>query len=235
MGKKGWGSSPMGKDIVDRLFSLDTCTVSDAMDRCGLRGAVIGIHPVWSCPRIAGRVVTIRLKPVGLERPKQHLGATAIDAAKAGDVLVVDNAGRVDVASWGGILALGAKTRQIQGVIIDGVCRDVDEIRDIGLPVYARGVVPITARGRIVQESFNQEIQCGAVAVRPADFVIADGSGIVFIPGQKAESVVAEAEAIALRQQAMTDAVRAGRPVGEVMAGMAYESMLLPKQKPQDG
>ena len=147
MEKKGQGSSLMGKDIVDRLFGLDTCTVSDAMDRCGLRGAVIGIHPVWSCPRIAGRVVTIRLKPVGLERPKQHLGTTAIDAAKAGDVLVVDNAGRVDVASWGGILALGAKTRQIQGVIIDGVCRDVDEIRDIGLPVYARGVVPITARG----------------------------------------------------------------------------------------
>ncbi len=216
---------------VDRLSQLDTCTVSDALDRFGLRGAVIGIRPVWPCPKIVGRVVTIRLKPAGLDRPKQHLGSTAIDAAQAGDVLVVDNAGRVDVASWGGLLSLAAKTKQIQGVILDGACRDVDEIQEIGLPVYARGAVPITARGRIMQEFFNQEIQCGTVAVRPADLVIADGSGVVFIPGQKAENVIAEAEVIAQQQQAMANAIRAGRPVVEVMESMAYESMLLPKEK----
>ncbi|MCH8268693.1 MAG: RraA family protein [Acidobacteria bacterium] len=221
----------MAKALVDRLSQLDSCAVSDALDRFGLRGAVIGIRPVWPCPRIAGQVVTIRLKPAGLDRPKQHLGATAINAAQAGDVLVVDNAGRVDVASWGGMLSLAAKTKRIQGVILDGACRDIDEIQEIGLPVYARGAVPVTARGRIMQESFNQEIQCGAVAVRPADLVIADGSGVVFIPGQKAENVIAEAEAIAQRQEAMTNAIRAGRPVVEVMESMAYESMLLPKEK----
>ena len=221
----------MAKALVDRLSQLDSCAVSDALDRFGLRGAVIGIRPVWPCPRIAGQVVTIRLKPAGLDRPKQHLGATAINAAQAGDVLVVDNAGRVDVASWGGMLSLAAKTKRIQGVILDGACRDIDEIQEIGLPVYARGAVPVTARGRIMQESFNQEIQCGAVAVRPTDLVIADGSGVVFIPGQKAENVIAEAEAIAQRQEAMTNAIRAGRPVVEVMESMAYESMLLPKEK----
>ena len=221
----------MAKALVDRLSQLDSCAVSDALDRFGLRGAVIGIRPVWPCPRIAGQVVTIRLKPAGLDRPKQHLGATAINAAQAGDVLVVDNAGRVDVASWGGMLSLAAKTKRIQGVILDGACRDIDEIQEIGLPVYARGAVPVTARGRIMQESFNQEIQCGTVAVRPADLVIADGSGVVFIPGQKAENVIAEAEAIAQRQEAMTNAIRAGRPVVEVMESMAYESMLLPKEK----
>ncbi|MCZ6752093.1 MAG: RraA family protein [Acidobacteria bacterium] len=221
----------MAKALVDRLSQLDSCAVSDALDRFGLRGAVIGIRPVWPCPRIAGQVVTIRLKPAGLDRPKQHLGATAINVAQAGDVLVVDNAGRVDVASWGGMLSLAAKTKRIQGVILDGACRDIDEIQEIGLPVYARGAVPVTARGRIMQESFNQEIQCGAVAVRPADLVIADGSGVVFIPGQKAENVIAEAEAIAQRQEAMTNAIRAGRPVVEVMESMAYESMLLPKEK----
>ncbi len=221
----------MAKALVDRLSQLDTCTVSDALDRCGLRGAVIGIRPVWPCPRIVGRVVTIRLKPAGLDRPKQHLGATAINAAQAGDVLVVDNAGRVDVASWGGMLSLAAKTKRIQGVILDGACRDIDEIQEIGLPVYARGAVPVTARGRIMQESFNQEIQCGTVAVRHADWVIADGSGVVFSPGQKAENVIAEAESIAQQQQAMAHAIRAGRPVGEVMERTAYESMLLPKEK----
>jgi regulator of RNase E activity RraA len=212
--------------LLQRLAVLDTCAVADALDKMKLRGAVVGIRPVWPCPRISGRVVTIKLKPVGLDRPTQHLGAPAIDAAGEDDVLVVDNAGRLDVASWGGILSLAAKRRQIGGVVIDGVCRDIDEIQGIRFPVYARGVVPITARGRIMQESFNQEIQCGRVAVRPADLVIADGSGVAFIPGRRAEEVIAEAEAIARHQQKMADEVSSGRPVSDVLERAAYETML---------
>jgi 4-hydroxy-4-methyl-2-oxoglutarate aldolase len=131
---------------------------------------------------------------------------------------------------WGKTVA-AAKGKQIGGLIIDGVCRDVDEIREIGLPAYSRSAVPITARGRIMQESFNQEIQCGGVAVRPGDFVIADGSGVVFVPNAQAERVLAAAEAIDQRQKAMAAAVLAGRSVSEVMEGMGYESMLAKGEK----
>ena len=221
----------MRENIVSRLAKLDTCAASDALDRLGLPGAVIEIRPVWPCARVVGRVVTIKLKPVGRERPKQHLGATAIGAAGPGDVLVVDNAGRLNVSSWGSILSLAAKAKQIHGVIIDGVCRDVDEIQQIGFPAFARGVVPITARGRIMEESFNQEIRCGAVPVRPGDFAVADGSGVVFIPSQRADEVVAAAEAIAEKELAAADALRAGRAVAEVLESMRYESMLVEEQK----
>jgi 4-hydroxy-4-methyl-2-oxoglutarate aldolase len=221
----------MPAGLLERLSRLDTCTVADALDKAKLRGAVIGIRPVWPCPHICGRVVTIKLKPVGLEQPRQHLAAPAIDAAGGDDVLVIDNAGRLDVASWGGILSLAARTRRIRGVIIDGVCRDIDEIQGAGFPVYARGVVPITARGRIMQESFNQEIQCGGVAVRPADLVIADGSGVVFIPASKADAVIKDAEVIAQRQQKIADAVSRGLPLSEVMENAAYETMLLEREE----
>ena len=97
--------------IVERLLKLDTCAVSDGMDRLGLVGATYGVRPMWPCPRIVGRAVTMKIKPVGLEKPKHHLGTLPIDAAKPGDVIVIDNGGRPDTYCWGGLLALAAKTK----------------------------------------------------------------------------------------------------------------------------
>src|SRR5215831_12427476 len=147
--------------ILERLAKLDTCAVSDGMDRLGLRGATFGVRPMWACPKIVGRAVTMKIKPVGLEKPKQHLGTAAIVAAQAGDIIVVDNGGRPDSSCWGGLLSLAAKTKGIIGIVIDGACRDIDESRDLEFPVYARGALPMTARNRVMQESFNQEIQFG--------------------------------------------------------------------------
>jgi 4-hydroxy-4-methyl-2-oxoglutarate aldolase len=98
-------------DLVARLAKLDTCAVSDALDRLGLKGATHGIRPGWLCPRIVGRAVTVKIKPAGLEKPKQHLGTPAIQAAEPGDVIVVDSGGRPDVSSWGGLLSLASKTK----------------------------------------------------------------------------------------------------------------------------
>ncbi|HEX9445376.1 MAG TPA: RraA family protein [Candidatus Binatia bacterium] len=213
-------------ELVARLAKLDTCAASDALDRLGLRGATIGIRPVWHCPKIAGRAVTVKIKPAGLEKSKVHLGTPAIEAAQAGDVLVVDNGGRPDVSAWGGLLSLASKLKGLSGVVIDGACRDVDESREVGFPVYARAVVPVTARGRIMQDSVNEEIQFGGVQVHAGDLVIADGSGVVVIPSTRAAEVVAEAEKVAGVEAKMADAIRSGRGVMEVMATLGYESML---------
>src|SRR4051812_49552382 len=142
-------ASAPGGDLVERLARLDTCAVSDALDRLGLVGAVAGLRPMWPCPRVAGRVVTVKLKPATGERPSRHLGTAAVEAATPGDVIVVDHGGRAEAAGWGGILSLAAKVKGVGGVIVDGACRDVDESRDVRLPVFARSATPRTARGRI--------------------------------------------------------------------------------------
>ena len=212
--------------IIERLSKLDTCAVSDGMDRLGLKGATYGIRPMWPCPKIVGRAVTMKIKPVGLEKPKQHLGTAPIVAAQSGDVIVVDNGGRPDSSCWGGLLSLAAKTKGIGGIVIDGACRDIDESRDIGFPVYARGALPMTARNRVMQESFNQEIQLAGVQVHPGDLVIADGSGVVVIPRSQEEKVVKEAEAVAATEARMAEGIRQGMSVLEVLEKLGYESML---------
>lgn len=218
-------------EFITRLGKLDTCAVSDALDRLGLKGAVIGIRPLWPCPRIVGRCVTVKIKPAGLEKPKQHLCTPAIAAATGMDVIVVDHGGRVDVAAWGGLLSLAAQAKKVRGVIVDGAARDVDESRELQFPVYGRAAVQVTARGRVMQESYNEEIEFAGVQVHPGDLVIADGSGVVFIPQAKEQDVITQAEALAEREAKMADAIRSGRSVVEVMESLGYESMLAAKDK----
>jgi 4-hydroxy-4-methyl-2-oxoglutarate aldolase len=212
--------------LVERIAVLDTCAVSDALDHLGLRGATVGLRPLWACPKIAGRAVTVKVIPAGVTKPAAHLATPAIEAASPGDVIVVDNAGRTDVSSWGDILSNAAKTKGLSGVVIDGACRDIDGSREAGFPVYGRAVVPVTARSRVVQESFDLPIQISGVQVRPGDIVIADGSGVVFVASERAEEVIGAAERLAAKEAAMIAAVRAGRSVVEVMKDTAFESAL---------
>jgi 4-hydroxy-4-methyl-2-oxoglutarate aldolase len=215
----------MPDELVSRLAALDTCAVSDAMDRHGLTGVAGGLRPLSSTARIAGRVVTVRLKLKGAEESTRHLGTAAIEAASHGDVVVVDHQGREDAAGWGGILSTAAKYRGLSGVIIDGACRDIDEARTLGFPVFATAATPLTARGRAVEESFNEPVTIRGIAVRPGDLVLADGSGVVFLPMTRAEEIIATAESIAAREAEMTKSVLAGQPVSQVM-GHSYETMV---------
>ena len=214
-------------NLVARLAGLDSCAVSDALDRHGLTGVAGGIRPLTSIQRIAGRAVTVKLKVKGAEESARHLGTAAIEAASPGDVIVIDHQGREDAAGWGGILSTAAKHRGVSGVIVDGACRDVDEARTLGFPVFATAATPLTARGRAIEESFNEPVTIRGIAVRPGDLVLADGTGVVFVPSAHAEAVIATAEEIAAREAEMTKAVLAGQPVSQVM-GRNYETMITP-------
>lgn len=167
----------------------------------------------------------MKLGPDDGRASKRHLGTAAVEAAGEGSIIVIDHEGRADVAGWGGILTLAASRRGVAGVVIDGACRDIDEARALDFPVYGRVGVPRTARGRILEQDWDVPVHIAGVEVSPGDLVIADGSGIAFIPAGRAQELIAIAEAVAGKEAAMADAVRAGTPVSEVMAGN-YENML---------
>jgi 4-hydroxy-4-methyl-2-oxoglutarate aldolase len=215
----------MDMELLRRLAKLDSSAVSDALDRLQLRGVAMSLTALSAPKRIVGVAVTVKLGPAGVRSTSRHLCTAAVDASGPGCIVVIDHAGRTDVAGWGGILSLGAVVRRIEGVVIDGACRDVDETRELGLPLYGRCAVPVTARGRIIETAWNVPVQIDGVEVQPGDAVIADGSGVAFIPSARAEEVLWISEQIVDRERQMGEAVRAGRSVAEVM-GATYESML---------
>ena len=213
-------------DLVTRLKRLDTCAVSDALDKLKLTGVVIGLPQLSSSRRIAGRVLTVKLGvgtlPSGVVR---HNGTTAIMSAQPGDIIVVEQRSGVHAAAWGGILALGAKLRGLGGVIAEGPVRDIDEARQHDFPVFGRSVTTVTARGRIVELANNEPVKIGDVEVKAGDYAIADGSGVVFISAENIEHVLEAAEEIVAREAAMAKALYEGKPITEVM-GASYEHML---------
>src|SRR5260370_21158929 len=83
-------------ETLSRLAKLDTCAVSDALDRLGLPGAVLGIGPLWPCERVVGRCITVKIKPAGLEKAKQHLCTAAVAAAPSAGLIVVDDCRRLE-------------------------------------------------------------------------------------------------------------------------------------------
>lgn len=203
--------------LLDRLASLDTNTVSDALDFLELPGATYGLRPLWNCPKIAGRASTIQLGPKTDARPTVHLITPVIDAITTDDRVLVIAGGKEGISCWGDIIANAAKGKNVRGSVLDGMSRDIEGSEEIGYPVYGRGITMISARNRVIQLDSGNPVTMAGVTVKENDYVIADRCGTVFIPAEFIEEVIKQAEKIAHRQNGMVAAVRAGRSVAEVM------------------
>lgn len=214
------------KAIVEGFRKVSTSNVSDALDKLGLHCGVWGIRPTYDCAKVVGPAVTMRVIPFGPERPTSHMGADVLAASQAGDVIVIDNSGRIDQNCWGEILTYAALQVGVAGVVIDGACRDVDIIRETNMPVYSRGIVPHTARGRNVQGDYNCTVSLGGAQVRPGDIVMADVNGVAVVPLERAEEVLAVATDLMERELEMVAKLKAGIPFSEVDRKSGYDKML---------
>jgi len=212
-------------ELISAFGRLSTTNVSDALDKMSLRGTAIGILPKFQCNKIIGRAVTLKVTAAGLTSSGRHLGVDAIESSHQGDIIVIDNGGRQDVSCWGEILSVGSKSKGVAGVVIDGAFRDLDAIRLLGFPVYARAVVPLTARGRVMQEASNVIIQCGGVQVRPQDIVMADDNGVVIVPTEKAREVLTTATEFYEKECEMIKDIQRGISISDVDKKYRYEEM----------
>jgi len=219
--------SVLTKELRERLNRLSTTNVSDALDALGLKGATYGVNQMYhGCKKIIGEAVTIKVIAAGLTKSTTHMGVNAIESAKEGDVIVIDNGGRIDVNCWGGVLSTGAKYKGVSGVVIDGACRDIDECIELGFPVYARATICATARGRVMEDATNVIISFHGVQVRPGDVVMGDITGVVFIPQERLEEVIAKGETLLEKETAMCNDIKSGMSMKAVDQKYNYENML---------
>ena len=207
---------------VELAGTLDTATISDAMDRLGVAGQCYGISPRDPGFTSAGRAYTLLYAVAG--KPAGTVG-DYIDDVPPGSVRVLDNAGRESGTVWGDILTEIAHRRGIAATVIDGLCRDVALCRQLGYPVFAKNHWMRTGKDRVQLESTNVPVSIGGVRVMPGDIVRGDADGVVVIPRANEEAVLRAAAEISLVEERIRAAVRDGMRLDEARKQHAYHSL----------
>lgn len=212
----------LAPEFLDRFRRIGTSTLSDALDRLGLGGAVEGLVPLQPLSDIAGQAFTVSYLPVGSQ------GGTVgdfLDRLGPGSVVVIDNRGRMDCTVWGNIMTEVAKARGVEGTVIDGVNRDLRESREIDYPIWSRRGHMRTGKDRVVLNATDVPVCLDRVRVDPGDVVRADANGVVVVPLGRAEEVLAVAEEIEAKEEAILAAVRDGMSLGEARRQHGYHAL----------
>jgi 4-hydroxy-4-methyl-2-oxoglutarate aldolase len=216
-----WDAASL-RAACDELAGLGTATASDALDRLGLPGGALGIVPLGDGQRMAGPAFTVCYVPAG---PGGGTVGDYLDECVAGQVVVLDNAGRLDCTVWGDILTALAFEKGLAGTAIDGVCRDVRRPLDLRYPIYSRGRFMRTGKDRVEVAGVNQAVTLGGVQVRPGDLVVGDDDGVVVVPTGRAAEVLEAARAIAAAEARIVEAVRQGERLAEARARHGYHQL----------
>lgn len=209
--------------MIEEFRKLDTCCLSDAMDRLGIPCGLEGIKPINRDSAMCGRAFTVHYVPCG-SGVKGTVG-DYLDDVKPGEVVVIDNAGRTTCTVWGDLLSITATHKGVAGTLIDGVCRDLPTIHELNYNIFTKGYYMVTGKDRVEVDQVNVPVSVSGVRVEPGDLVVGDATGVVIVPQIKAEKVLAVAKEIAEKEAQIEANVRAGMPVGEARAKVGYHHL----------
>ena len=206
-------------DIVGRLGAIYTSTLSNALEDVGEDGVILGLPSVGPGMRCAGRALCVAQTtgPAGAFPGSDFRVGAMIDAAGAGDVVVVANNGHC-VSSWGGTASYAAKLKGISGLVVDGGVRDREEMIEHSFPVFSRHVVPTTGRTRIRVDQIGGTITVSGIKVETGDVIIADGTGIVCIPQARAAEILEIALTLQADDEEAVRELAGGLTFSEAMA-----------------
>jgi 4-hydroxy-4-methyl-2-oxoglutarate aldolase len=207
---------------VERASKLDTTSISDALDRLGIAGQCLNIKPLDHRFRVTGRAFTILYGPAG--KPAGTVG-DYIDDVPPGAVVVLDNGGRENATVWGDILTWVAHRRGVAGTVIDGACRDTHLSRDLNYPVYSRSYSMRTGKDRVQVEAMNIVVNIGDARVAPGDLLRGDADGVLVIPREHEDAVLAAAEEIDSIEQQIRALIDQGKTLAEARRQLGYHQL----------
>jgi 4-hydroxy-4-methyl-2-oxoglutarate aldolase len=198
----------LNETLIDQLSTLTTPHLADGCLRTNvpIRCAPAGLRPLVGTMQCTGRA-----------RPVRHVGSIdiffeALQGAAPGEVLVIDNGGRLDEACIGDIVALEAKGAGIAGIVIWGLHRDSKELGEIGFPVFSLGALPTgPQRMHARPADIVSRATIGAHVVTSSDFVVADANGVLFLPEDRLDDIVAAAVGYRETEARQLEAMRTGR------------------------
>jgi 3-hexulose-6-phosphate synthase/6-phospho-3-hexuloisomerase len=204
-----------GDEETRSLFlQVSSPNITDAMHR---KGAMAGVFSVCGNVKMVGRALTVHTIAGDWAKPVE-----AIDIAKKNEVIVINNDGVMDIAPWGELATLSCKRKGISGVVIDGAVRDIDDIRAMKFPVFAKAIVPNAGEPKGFGE-INAEIRCAGQYVRPGDWIIGDESGVVVVPQERAYEIARRALEVRKNEERIREEIKRGSTLSEVAELVKWE------------
>lgn len=214
--------------LLSRCCAIAVSSWSDALDELKIEGVLQGITQRSGSGRVCGFAVTARQRPgrLGEYEKSDFAVGRLVAAAGPGKVLMID-VGGAPISTFGGLASLAASRQGAGGVMIDGACRDVDEIRATGLWLASRWVAPTTGKRRLKLQPLGETVMMGGISVSQGDLVIGDDTGIVVVPRARLSEALEQAEQIVAVDARVEERIRAGESFGAAAAAAGY----IPSQK----
>lgn len=206
------------ESIIKRFEQIPTTAISDALK--GMNNLDPTIKPLKETYKIAGQAYTVKL-PVG----DNLMLLKSLKEAKPGNILVVDVKGDQYRAIAGDFVVGMMKTLQLGGLVVDGVIRDIIDIKALDFPVFSKGTT-VSSGGKTGPGNINVPISCGGVSVNPGDIIVGDVDGVVVIPQEQAEDILKAAE-----EKLVSDDEREARISGNRDEIMKYIDGMIAKSK----
>lgn len=199
--------------LLDLLRKAEPATIGHFLHTGFMEPAVRGLFPNI---RIAGTAVTVRAP--GADGVMVHY---AVGMARPGDVLVIDRCGDLKHACIGGAVAYAAKKAGIAGIVVDGMVTDIGELRDYGVPVWARGLSPITVKLLGLGGEFCVPVSCGRAAVNPGDAIFADENGVLVLSPSQIEAAANRAIGMQIEEKTTLARLDAGEKYPDILGSTA--------------
>lgn len=209
--------------LLARCAIIGVSSWSDALDELAIDGVLQGITQRSGNGRMCGFAITARQLAGRLgDFDKSDFAVGQLLAATGpGKVLMVDIGG-APISTMGGLAALAASRQGANGVVIDGACRDLDEIRATKLWLASRWVVPTTGKRRLKLQPLGMTVSVGGIQVSQGDLVVGDDTGIVVVPRARLAEVLEHAERIVAVDAQVEERIRAGESFGAAAAAAGY-------------
>ncbi|MBO4354699.1 MAG: DUF561 domain-containing protein [Methanomicrobium sp.] len=202
------------KEIHEIFMQVSAPNVTDAMHR---KGAMSGLVSYCGNVKVAGRALVVRTIAGDWAKPVE-----AIDKAKKGEIIVIDNGGRTDVAPWGELATWSCVSKGVAGVVIDGAVRDIDGIKETGVAMFAKAVCPNAGEPKGFGE-IGAEIVCCGQNVRNGDWIVADESGVVVVPKERAYEVARRALEIHKNEVRIRAEIKSGGTLSDLLELYKWE------------
>ena len=201
--------------VESQFLKFPTSMISDALDEIGINGAISGISAQrYDQGRIAGRALPVKFTKKSADPDAWRFGGgigkpleAVLKTMSNGQIVVMDLDGTINATAWGGLASKLAQKKGVLGTIMHGTCRDLEEIRECGYPFWAIGVCPRRSRNDFTFGSINEPIYVTEVKICKNDIIVADQSGVVCVPENKINEVLALLEKILHQEYILEDQV----------------------------